>query len=155
MPQAKRAFSQLQAVEFEGRTVPATITDCSIGFARVKGGTSAPTSEQRSRFAGVREFVSEAAAEEASLVTRGAVKGASVLAVRTAMTAGMVSIDAVVDIGRRLAAGELSSEEAQACLSLLGGEDLSEQHQQSADEVAAVDADIAEALAELSEALEG
>lgn len=120
VPRARQAWAQLAPVQFEGREIPATIQDCSIGFARVEGGTLAPTAEQRSQHKGIREFIREASAEEVSLVVRGAVPGAKVLAVRSAIGQTLtVPEDFVVDLAKKMAAGTIDLKAAKAALELV------------------------------------
>lgn len=107
VPQARRAHAQV---------LDGTIVDCSVGFSSAR--RRDPTDEERSRFPGVVEVIEDADLDEVSLVLRGAVPGAKVVSARGAK----VELDAVVELGRRVVAGEISEEEAKAALELLGGE---------------------------------
>lgn len=106
VPQARRAFAQIEST---------TIRDCSVGFSNAK--RRDPTDEETEQFPGVKEIIFEADLDEVSLVLRGAVPGAKVLSLRAA--GGSIDIEAVVEIARKKAAGELTSEEAQAAVELL------------------------------------
>jgi HK97 family phage prohead protease len=108
VPTARRAHSQ---------TKDGTIQDCSVGFSVPLGGRREPTDAEQEQFPGVVEVIEEADLDEVSLVLRGAVPGAKVLAVRSAV--GTVDIDAVVEIAKRKASGELTAAEADAALDLL------------------------------------
>lgn len=157
VPRARQAWAQLQPVEFEGRTLPPTIQDCSIGFERVSGGTEAPTEAMRREHRGIREFVREAWAREASLVLKGAVDGAKAVALRSADGAlATVSEDLVVDLAKRVAAKELTFEEAKAALDLASGTQTTPTaatttETETTEELD--DADVAEAEQALDEAL--
>lgn len=113
VPRARQAHAQLRS---------GTISDCSIGFSRVKDGTLEPTEAQQRDLPGIREYMQEAVAEETSLVIRGAVPGAKVLAVRTmAGEQVTVSEEFVVGLARQVAAGEITQEEAAIAVGLAGG----------------------------------
>lgn len=107
VPQARRAHAQV---------LDGTIVDCSVGFSNAR--RRDPTTEERSRFPGVVEVIEEADLDEVSLVLRGAVPGAKVVSARGAK----VELDAVVELGRRVVAGEITEDEAKAALELLGGD---------------------------------
>jgi HK97 family phage prohead protease len=108
VPQARRAHAQV---------LDGTIADCSVGFSNAR--RREPTTEERTRFPGVVEVIEEADLDEVSLVLRGAVPGAKVVSARGAK----VELDAVVELGRRVVAGELTEDEARAALELLGTQD--------------------------------
>lgn len=73
VPLARQVYAQLKS---------GTLTDVSIGFSRVPGGTRMPTSEDRKRWPGVTELFSDVDCYEVSQVPVGAVPGAEVLDVR-------------------------------------------------------------------------
>lgn len=106
VPMARRAHTQV---------TDGTIRDCSVGFANTQ--RRDPTKDEQKRWPGVREVIEKADLDEVSLVLRGAVPGAKVLAVRSGCT---VDVDAVVEIARRKVAGELTEDEAKAAVELLG-----------------------------------
>lgn len=108
VPMARRAHAQV---------ADGTIRDASVGFTVPKGGRREPTDEEVRMFPGVREVIERADIDEVSLVLRGAVPGAKVLAVRSGRS---VDFDAVVELARRKVAGEISEDEAKAALELLG-----------------------------------
>lgn len=111
VPQARRAHAQV---------LDGTIADCSVGFSNAR--RREPTTEERTRYPGALEVIEEADLDEVSLVLRGAVPGAKVVSARGAK----VELDAVIELGRRVTSGELTEQEAQAALALLGGEDPAE-----------------------------
>lgn len=90
VPSARRAHAQLQ---------DGTITDCSVGFSNAT--RREPTASERSKFPGVREIIENAQLDEVSLVLRGAVPGAKVLATRSAT----ISEGEVYEIARKVADG--------------------------------------------------
>lgn len=106
VPMARRAHAQV---------LDGTIRDCSVGFWNAR--RRDPTGDERTRYPGIREVIESADLDEVSLVLRGAVPGAKVMSVRS----GAIDLDAVVEIARRKASGELSAAEAQAALDLLAG----------------------------------
>lgn len=108
VPRAKQADAQVKSK---------TIRDCSVGFSSTK--RRDPTSEELARWPGVREVIYEADLDELSLVLRGAVPGAKVLAVRSARSGEMVEVDAVVAIAEKVAAGAISQDVADEALRLL------------------------------------
>lgn len=110
VPMARRAHAQV---------ADGTITDCSVGFWVPNGGRRDPTDAELEQWPGCREVIERANLDEVSLVLRGAVPGAKVLALRSG---GMVAEDAVVDLARKVAAGELTQAEAKAALALLADE---------------------------------
>lgn len=143
VPRAKQAHAQLRSK---------TIQDCSIGFSRVKDGTVEPTDRQKSDLPGIREYLAEAVAEETSLVIRGAVPGAKVLAVRSMTgTVGTVSEEFVVDLGRKVAAGDITMAEALIAVDLAAGGTPIEQE---TFDIAASQAEVAEAEQLLAEAVD-
>lgn len=120
-PEVDFAFSDFAAVPMARRAhaqvLDGTIRDASVGFVVPKGGRREPTDDEVRQYPGVREVVEEADADEVSLVLRGAVPGAKVLAARSGRS---VDFDAVVELARRKVAGEISEDEARAALELLG-----------------------------------
>lgn len=109
VPQAKRAHAQV---------LDGTIRDCSVGFSNTQ--RRDPTAAEEQKYPGIREVIEQADLDEVSLVLRGAVPGARVLAVRSArIGGGTVDMEAVLEIARKKAAGELSDAEAQAAIQLL------------------------------------
>ena len=105
VPRAKQAQAQMKS---------GTIRDCSVGFVRSEW--RAPTSDELTQWPGCKEVMVAAALDEVSLVLRGAVPGAKVVALRDGR--GSVSVDLVTELARRVHAGELSEAEAQVALSL-------------------------------------
>lgn len=71
VPMARRAYEQVK---------DGTIRDCSVGFSNTV--RRDPTEAEIKRYPGVREVILKADLDEISLVMRGAVPGAKVLAVR-------------------------------------------------------------------------
>ncbi len=112
VPRAGQAWAQVQS---------GTIDDCSVGFSNaVRRYGPELTPEELVRWPGIHEFIEKADLDEVSLVLRGAVPGAKVLAYRSrdgrALT---VSEDDVVAAAKKIAAGELTEAEAKAMLALL------------------------------------
>lgn len=95
------------------------IRDVSVGFERRKWRGAKELTEAELKL-GATEAMDVAGMDELSLVVRGAVPGA---ALRSKMSRrglrGAVDLDAVVEIARRKAAGELTEDEAQAAVDLL------------------------------------
>lgn len=108
VPRARQADAQVRSK---------TIRDCSVGFVAIR--RRAPRDEERIAYPGIKEVIEEADLDEVSLVLRGAVPGAKVTSIRAKRTAGTVDLDAVMEIARRKAAGEISDAEAQAAVDLL------------------------------------
>lgn len=104
VPMARRAHAQV---------ADGTIQDCSVGFIGME--RRDPTPEEREMFPGVQEVMLKALMDELSLVLRGAVPGAKVLAFRSAK----VAVDHAVDLARRVQEGELTAEQAKTALDLL------------------------------------
>lgn len=121
-PEVDFVFSDFDAVPLARRAhaqvADGTIQDCSVGFSNTQ--RRSPTAEEQKMFPGVREVIEKADLDEISLVMRGAVPGAKVLAVRAA--GGTVAVDDVVELAKRMSAGELTLAEAQAALTLLADE---------------------------------
>jgi HK97 family phage prohead protease len=96
---------------------PAVIDDCSVGFSNTK--RRDPTPEELERWPGAREIITKADLDEVSLVLRGAVPGAKVLALRSADGAvASVAEDVLLDLAEKVAAGELTEAAAKAALRL-------------------------------------
>lgn len=110
VPMARRAHAQV---------ADGTIVDCSVGFTRAEWRDA--TESDKQQWPGAREVITKAGLDEVSLVLRGAVPGAKVLAVRS--SGATVDVDAVVELARRVTAGELTQEEAQAAIGLLSETD--------------------------------
>lgn len=101
VPRARQAYAQVKS---------GTIDDCSIGFDEPIV-TRDPTPEERDRFPGVEVVCLEAELNEVSLVLRGAVPNAKVLAVRSAP--GMViDLQTAGQIATQLQAGVLTLKDA-------------------------------------------
>lgn len=107
VPRAKQADAQVRSK---------TIRDCSVGFFDTV--RRDPTAEELVRWPGAVEIMIESDLDETSLVLRGAVPGAKVAGIRGAK----VDLDAVIEIGRRKIAGELTDDEAKAAVELLSGD---------------------------------
>jgi HK97 family phage prohead protease len=136
VPQARRAHAQV---------TDGTIRDCSVGFSNVTRRN--PTEEETRSYPGVREVIERASLDEVSLVLRGAVPGAKVLAVRT-KEGRMAAVDenVVVDLARKVSSGELTKEQAKAALDLVAGPDP---EPETTVDAAAIDADAAAAFDEV------
>lgn len=102
VPRARQAMAQLRDGD---------LTDVSVGFMRLADQTAED---------GVTEIV-RGELDEVSLVLRGAVPGSRVMSVRTS-TRGAIDLEAVLEIAKRKAAGDLSAEEAQAAVDLLAAD---------------------------------
>lgn len=107
VPRARQADAQVRSK---------TIRDCSVGFFDTV--RRDPTPEEKVRWPGAIEIMESADLDEVSLVLRGAVPGAKVAGIRGAP----VDLDAVLELGRRQLAGEITKEEAQAAVELLSGD---------------------------------
>lgn len=105
VPMARRAHAQVQ---------DGTIVDCSVGFSDTK--RRDPTDDEMVMWPGCREVITKASLDEVALVLRGAVPGAKVLSVRSG---GKIDLDAVVELARRVSAGEITQAEAQVAADLL------------------------------------
>lgn len=97
---AKQAHEQMRS---------GTLTDVSVGFWRLADRTADD---------GVTEIV-KGDLDEVSVVLRGAVPGAKVMAVRSARTGEQVDLDAVVAIAAKKAAGEIDQATADEALAML------------------------------------
>ena len=102
---AKQAHEQMRS---------GTLTDVSVGFWRLADRTADD---------GVTEII-KGDLDEVSVVLRGAVPGAKVLAVRSVRSGEMVDMDAVIGIAKKKSAGEITEAEADEALRLLSAPDL-------------------------------
>ncbi len=145
VPRARQAWVQTQPKQ-DGS--PPTIQDCSVGFWNAQ--RRDPTDAEVKQYPGIREVIEKAQLDEVSLVLRGAVPGAKVLAVRGAK----VAVDAAVELAARVAAGEITQDEAKAALDLLASADEVEPPVGGGDETTvdheALDAEIDQVLADRS-----
>lgn len=120
-PSVRFTFSDFEAVPMARRAhaqvSDGTIQDCSVGFWNAQ--RRDPTDAEKSQYPGIREVIEKAQLDEVSLVLRGAVPGAKVLAVRGAK----VAVDAAVDLARRVQEGEITQDQAKAALDLLATDD--------------------------------
>jgi len=96
-----------------------TLRDVSVGFVREEWLRAGDLSQEQ-RSMGAKEAMQSAGLDELSLVVRGAVTGAQI---RGRRGKGTVDLDAVLEIAKRKAAGELTDEEAKAAVDLLAGPD--------------------------------
>lgn len=99
IPRADQAYAQLRS---------GTLTDVSVGFMR-------QTSEDKGDYV----MITKGELDEVSVVLRGAVPGAKVLAVRSGRTGEKVDLDAVVAIAAKKAAGEIDQATADEALAML------------------------------------
>lgn len=108
VPRARQADAQVRSK---------TIRDCSVGFSHVE--RRDPTDDERSAYPGIKEVIDVADLDEVSLVLRGAVPGAKVLALRASPdgvdpdedpVALAQAIDAVLDeCQEAFAAGDMAA----------------------------------------------
>lgn len=103
VPRAHQAYAQVSAI-------PPTIQDCSVGFTDVV--RRDPTDQERIDYPGVLEVMLSATLDETSLVLRGAVPGAKVMALRAAGADDRVPREQVALLMARLGTGELDLSEA-------------------------------------------
>lgn len=139
VPQARRAWVQVRS---------GTIRDCSVGFMVPTGGRREPTSDEQRQWPGVREVITKAELDEVSLVLRGAVPGARVLAVRSGDS---VPADVAGRLLAELAAGSITLEDAlrtarESAVTVTGEEEVTEPEGAG---TAAEEVDEASAMAEL------
>lgn len=104
VPRGRQALEQMRS---------GTLTDVSVGFWRIADRTADD---------GVTE-ITKGDLDEVSVVLRGAVPGAKVLAVRSARSGEMVEMDAVVAIAEKVAAGTITQQVADEALRLLAAPD--------------------------------
>jgi HK97 family phage prohead protease len=99
VPRARQAYAQVNS---------GTIDECSVGFGWDYEFRT-PTAEEEQQYPGVREVITKAELDEVSLVLRGAVPGAKVLALRSR---SVVPADVAGDIIARFAAGTVDLADA-------------------------------------------
>jgi HK97 family phage prohead protease len=99
VPRADQAYQQMRS---------GTLTDVSVGFWRT-------AQEDKGDYV----LITKGELDEVSVVLRGAVPGARVLAVRSARTGEQVDLDAVVAIAAKKAAGEIDQATADEALAML------------------------------------
>lgn len=139
VPRARQASAQLAS---------GTIDQFSVGFMRLADELVDPEDVDGQR--GVVD-ITKGQLDEASLVLVGAVPGTKLLAVRSGL---MVPENAVVDLAKKVQAGEMTKEEAKVALDLLAGDDEGQEQevQEEVDEAAQqaeleqLDVDLAAAL---------
>lgn len=147
VPQARRAYAQCQPGP---NGEPATIDDCSVGFSDTT--RRDPTDAEVVKWPGCREVIEQSGLDEVSLVLRGAVPGAKVVGVRNANgTRSMVDTDLVVELAKKVAAGDLTEAEAQVAITLAAGDPIAPEVDGDDDEV--VDAELVEVDADEALAL--
>lgn len=147
VPLAKRAWVQCSPGP---NGEPPTIDDCSVGFSNTK--RREPTDQELERWPMAREIMVTSELDETSPVLRGAVKGAKILAVRSADGAvASVSEDVLLDLAEKVAAGELSEAAAKAALRLAADDS---DPTPSAEDPPADTIDVDQALAEADAALD-
>lgn len=146
VPRARQAFAQFQS---------GTLDQFSVGFTRrtwhelIQGAEVPDVPEAKIeawRGGGAWEVMVKADLDEASPVLVGAVPGTNLLAVRAA---GQVPLDDVVELARRVKAGEITQDEAQTVLTLLAGEEA-KSLEQVQEELGISDEEVAAAAAELT-----
>jgi HK97 family phage prohead protease len=139
VPRARQAYSQMQ---------DGTIDQFSVGFTRQKWTN---VDDEAKRAAGAYEEMVKATLDEASPVLVGAVQGTKLLGTR----AGQVPLDDVLELARRVKAGEITHEEADVALALIAGEVpvLASEQEPAAEPTAEQQEEIDGALADLDEAL--
>ena len=144
-----------------------TLVDMSVGFDRRRwlgaswgndAGVEGPLPDKDKAKTGPHGAVAvermlEAGWDETSLVVAGAVPGSKVLTMVRSKTRGGVVLDDVVALGRKIAAGEVTHDEAQAALLLLERPDPSADDGDDDDEPEDT-ADVDEAIAEAQAVLE-
>lgn len=112
VPAAELALTLLQA---DATSAGPVLRDVSVGFCRQAWLRREELTVDQLALGAVEAMV-EAGMDELSLVVRGAVPGAQVRGRR-----GAVDLDAVVELAKRVAAGELTEAQGQAAIDLLGG----------------------------------
>lgn len=122
VPRARQAYAQLQS---------GTIDEFSVGFRRKEWRAFADVSaddygeEAMAAMAkqGCQEIMVRALLDEASLVLVGAVPETELIGVRSIRMANGQTVpeDFVIDLGRKLAAGDITRAEADAALDLVAG----------------------------------
>jgi HK97 family phage prohead protease len=141
VPRARQCYSQMQ---------DGTIDQFSVGFTRQQWMN---VDDEQMRAAGACEEMVKALLDEASPVLVGAVPGTSLLAVRSAR--GKVDLDAVVELARRVKAGDLTVEEADEAVRLMAVDDTPTDTDSTAvvEEEPAADAEALEEAAQEIDAL--
>lgn len=121
VPRADQAFQQMSP----GPNGEApTLTDVSVGFLVPEGGRRAPNDDERAKWPGVKEVITEAILDEISVVLRGAVPGAVIMAGSVRDARGqIVPTDSVVAMAKRVHAGELTEAEAKVALALISDDE--------------------------------
>lgn len=138
VPRARQAYAQLQS---------GTIDQFSVGFVRKKWLNESELSDGE-RSAGAVERMVKADLPETSPVLQGAVPGTQLVGVRSVRMANglVVPEDLVIDLGRKVDAGELTEAQAKAALKLAAGDTPPKEPD---DELDALLAEADEALADL------
>lgn len=131
---ADQAYAQLKS---------GTLDDVSIGFWRLADRTAED---------GVTE-ITKGDLDEVSVVLRGAVPGAKVLAVRSARTGEQVDLDAVVAIAAKKAAGEIDQATADEALAMLSSPPATPPAPPAEEEEPETGPELVDALAEADAAL--
>lgn len=139
VPTAGRAYAQVQS---------GTIDDCSVGFSNTQ--RRDPTDDEVKQYPGIREVILEADLDEVSLVLRGAVPGAKVLAVRA--RGAEVDADLVIELARRVEAGDITQAQAEIALDL-AAEEAGDPPDPEHDDDGGDPDDVADAEAALDDAL--
>lgn len=98
VPRARQAYTQV---------LSGTVDDCSVGFSNLV--SRPPTEAERQLYPGVKEMMVSADLDEVSLVLRGAVPGAKVLALRSAQ---LIDAEVAGQIMARYGASEIDLIEA-------------------------------------------
>jgi hypothetical protein len=119
------------------------LRDVSVGFERREWREGDKLTKDE-RALGATEAMDKAGMDELSIVVRGAVPGAQMRTARRG--AKVVDLDAVVEIAKRKAAGELTDAEASAALDLLAGVETSGEAPAAPADAAAADEAAIEAL---------
>jgi len=136
VPRARQALYQLHS---------GTLTDVSVGILR-KGAD--PTADDGTT------TITRADLDEVSLVLRGAVPGAQVMAGSVRSARGGIAFDDVIALAQRVRSGEITHDDALAAIDLLGGQQetvstgVIDEPPAGVAEEAIVPADVAAALAE-------
>jgi HK97 family phage prohead protease len=146
VPRARQADAQVRS---------RTIRDCSVGFSNVK--RRPPTEDETRAHPGIREVIEEADLDEVSLVLRGAVPGAKVLAIRSSNgQRRQVSEAFLKDLAREVESGTMTKAQALVAIDLAAGETAEappaptgEENEDDTIAAAELAAEVDEALADL------